>query len=142
MAAFSGLLPNLPVLGYNYNSRKNFLTSNFLPKLISRSKMQSLNVIRVSKGGNYGLKFDDDEGFHEEPYLVHLVKESMRGSKELFDFLVQQPGQLKYIEWPSFKDTLRTATLTLVLVALLIVALASIDAALSFILALLLRRPA
>lgn len=35
---------------------------------------------------------------------------------------------------------LKTATLTLVLVALLIVALSSVDSALSFILALLLRR--
>ncbi|KAK4846697.1 hypothetical protein QYF36_020971 [Acer negundo] len=42
-------------------------------------------------------------------------------------FLVEQPSQLKYLEWPSFQSTLKTATLTLVLVALLIVALSSLS---------------
>ncbi|KAK9677514.1 hypothetical protein RND81_11G148600 [Saponaria officinalis] len=152
MAAFSGLLSNFPVLGYNNvnqmlsfqhtsisSNSKNLSTCSFVPKWISSSKMQSFDVTRVSKGGNYGLKFDE---YDEDPYLLHLFKESLRGSKVLFDFLIQQPGQLKYIEWPSFNYTFRTATLTLVLVALLIVALSSIDSALSFILALLLRRPA
>ncbi|XWS67704.1 hypothetical protein CRYUN_Cryun04dG0028800 [Craigia yunnanensis] len=45
----------------------------------------------------------------------------------LFAFLVEQPSQLKYIEWPSFQSTLKTAILTLVLVAGLIVALSSVD---------------
>ncbi|KAF9623459.1 hypothetical protein IFM89_003043 [Coptis chinensis] len=65
-----------------------------------------------------------------------------RGLKLLVVFLVEQPGQLKYIEWPSFQSTLKTATLTLVLVAMLIVALSSVDSALSFLLALLLRKSA
>lgn len=39
----------------------------------------------------------------------------------------EQPSQLKSLEWPSFHSTLKTATLTLVLVALLIVALSTAD---------------
>ncbi|KAA8515645.1 hypothetical protein F0562_018744 [Nyssa sinensis] len=58
----------------------------------------------------------------------------------LFVFLVERPSQLKYIEWPNFQSTLKTASLTLVLVALLIVALSSVHSALSYLLALLLRR--
>ncbi|KAG5558562.1 hypothetical protein RHGRI_008490 [Rhododendron griersonianum] len=60
--------------------------------------------------------------------------------KSLFIFLLEQPSQLKYIEWPSFQSTLKTASLTLILMALLIVALASVDSALCYLLALFLRK--
>jgi len=30
-----------------------------------------------------------------------------RGLKYLFVFLVEQPSQLKYVEWPSFSSTVR-----------------------------------
>lgn len=93
----------------------------------------------MSVGRNHGqLSFDDD--LYEEPFWLSLIKETLWGLKSLFVFLVEQPSQLKYIEWPGFGSTLKTATLTLVLVAALIVALASVDSALSFLLALILRR--
>lgn len=92
-----------------------------------------------------------------------------RGLKSLFVFLIEQPSQLKYIEWPSFSNTvclirlclfsvtnhnvlndylyifmnplqLRTAALTLVIVAFLLVALSSVDSALSYLLNLALRK--
>ncbi|KAL5995499.1 hypothetical protein ACLOJK_025561 [Asimina triloba] len=84
----------------------------------------------------------NNDGFEEKPFWSTLFKEAVGGLKSLLAFLVEQPGQLKYIEWPSFQSTLRTAALTLVLVAILIVALSSIDSALSYVLALLLRRTA
>ncbi|KAM1006882.1 hypothetical protein FF1_003527 [Malus domestica] len=84
------------------------------------------------------LRIDDDSP--QEPYFLSLVKEAVRGLRSLFVFLVEQPSQLKYIEWPGFRSTLKTATFTLVLVALLIVALSSTDSALSYLLALILRR--
>ncbi|ONH92332.1 hypothetical protein PRUPE_8G169100 [Prunus persica] len=84
------------------------------------------------------LSFDDD--LPQDPYFLSLVKEAVWGLRSLFIFLVEQPSQLKYIEWPGFRSTLKTATLTLVLVALLIVALSSTDSALSYLLALILRR--
>ncbi|XP_048337184.2 uncharacterized protein LOC107427392 [Ziziphus jujuba] len=87
---------------------------------------------------NYQSKFDDD--LAEEPFWITLVKDTLWGMRSLFFFLVEQPSQLKYIEWPGFRTTLKTATLTLVLVALLIIALSSVDSALSYLLALLLRR--
>ncbi|KAL2335619.1 hypothetical protein Fmac_016832 [Flemingia macrophylla] len=87
---------------------------------------------------NDHLNYDDD--LPEEPFLLSLIKDALWGLKSLFLFLVEQPSQLKYIEWPSFSSTLRTATLTLVLVALLIVALSSIDSALCYLLALALRK--
>ncbi|XP_050262602.1 uncharacterized protein LOC126707056 isoform X2 [Quercus robur] len=63
-----------------------------------------------------------------------------QGLKSLFVFLAEQPSQLKYIEWPGFQSTLKTATLTLALVAVLIVALSTVDSALCYMLALILRR--
>ncbi|TQD75260.1 hypothetical protein C1H46_039223 [Malus baccata] len=84
------------------------------------------------------LRIDDDSP--QEPYFLSLVKEAVWGLRSLFVFLVEQPSQLKYIEWPGFHSTLKTATFTLVLVALLIVALSSTDSALSYLLALILRR--
>ncbi|KAI8564785.1 hypothetical protein RHMOL_Rhmol03G0209300 [Rhododendron molle] len=64
----------------------------------------------------------------------------VRALKSLFIFLLEQPSQLKYIEWPSFQSTLKTASLTLILMAILIVALASVDSALCYLLALFLRK--
>ncbi|XP_064998825.1 uncharacterized protein LOC135633372 [Musa acuminata AAA Group] len=82
------------------------------------------------------------DGFDREPFWLSVVKGVAMCLKSLAVFLAEQPSQLKYIEWPGFQNTLRTSTLTLVLVALLIVALSSIDACLCYILALLLRKTA
>ncbi|KAG2383738.1 uncharacterized protein HKW66_Vig0255810 [Vigna angularis] len=81
-----------------------------------------------------------DDGLPEEPFLLSLIKDVIWGLKYLFVFLAEQPSQLKYVEWPSFSSTLRTAILTLILVALLIVALSSVDSALCYLLALALRK--
>lgn len=75
-----------------------------------------------------------------DPFWMTLIKESLWFVRSLFAFLIEQPSQLKYLEWPSFYSTLKTATLTLVLVALLIVALSSVDSVLCYLLALVLRR--
>ncbi|PIN01595.1 hypothetical protein CDL12_25896 [Handroanthus impetiginosus] len=93
-----------------------------------------------SAGRNYQLNYNDDS--HTESFWLNLIRDAIWATRTLFLFLVEQPSQLKYIEWPSFQSTLKTATLTLVLVALLIVALSSVDSALSYLLALLLRRKA
>ncbi|KAK7381375.1 hypothetical protein VNO78_34015 [Psophocarpus tetragonolobus] len=87
---------------------------------------------------DHNLSYDDD--LPQESFLLTLIKDALWGLKFLFVFLAEQPSQLKYIEWPSFSSTLRTAVLTLILVALLIVALSSVDSALCYLLALALRR--
>ncbi|KAK4410899.1 hypothetical protein Sango_0162900 [Sesamum angolense] len=92
------------------------------------------------EGRNYQLNYNDDS--HTEPFWLNLIREAIWTTRSLLLFLVEQPSQLKYIEWPSFQSTLKTATLTLVLVALLIVALSSVDSALSYLLVLFLRRKA
>ncbi|GER28527.1 protein translocase subunit SecE [Striga asiatica] len=91
----------------------------------------------LSSGRNYPL--DNNNNAHR-PSLLNFIRDVMGTLRSLFLFLAEQPSQLKYIEWPSFGSTLKTATLTLVLVAVLIVALSSVDSALSYLLALLLRR--
>ncbi|KAK9121168.1 hypothetical protein Syun_018785 [Stephania yunnanensis] len=90
---------------------------------------------------NRELRFEED-GFDSEPLWIFLAKETFGGLRALVMFLVEQPGQLKYIEWPPFYSTLKTASLTLVLVAMLMVALLSVDATLSYLLAFLLRKSA
>ncbi|KAL5149871.1 hypothetical protein HKD37_13G036604 [Glycine soja] len=94
---------------------------------------------------DHHLSYDDD--LPQEPFLLTLIKDVIwylqnfnLGLRYIFVFLVEQPGQFKYIEWPSFSSTLRTAILTLILVAMLIVALSSVDSALSYLLALALRK--
>ncbi|KAL2544092.1 uncharacterized protein Fot_13325 [Forsythia ovata] len=95
----------------------------------------------VSARGNYhNSSFNGDSDI--EPFWLNAMKEAIWAVRTLLAFLVEQPSQLKYIEWPNIHSTLKTATLTLVLVALLIVALSSVDSALSYLLALLLRRKA
>ncbi|CAK8533688.1 unnamed protein product [Lathyrus sativus] len=91
----------------------------------------------ASRNDQQYISYDDSL---EEPVLLTLIKESLWGLRSLFVFLIEQPSQLKYIEWPSFSNTLRTATLTLVIVAFLLVALSSVDSALSYLLNLALRK--
>ncbi|XP_058079569.1 uncharacterized protein LOC131227773 isoform X2 [Magnolia sinica] len=95
----------------------------------------------VSGRSNRELRSEEDR-LRPEPFWSTLIKEAFWGLRSLLVFLFEQPSQLRYIEWPSFQSTLRTATLTLVIVALLIVALSSIDSALCYLLTLLLRRTA
>ncbi|XP_019241270.1 PREDICTED: uncharacterized protein LOC109221263 isoform X3 [Nicotiana attenuata] len=87
---------------------------------------------------NYQSSVNNDE----DPFLINTMKQAIRAAKSVLLFLVEQPSQLKYIEWPGFQSTLKTATLALVLVGLFIIALSSIDSALSYMLALFLRRTA
>lgn len=94
----------------------------------------------VGNNGHRGLSYDN--GPADESFMLSMVKDIVWSLKSLLIFLAEQPSQLKYIEWPTFQDTLKTATLTLVLVALLIVALSTVDSALCYILALWLRKSA
>uniref|UniRef100_A0A1J3IKU0 Preprotein translocase subunit SECE1 n=1 Tax=Noccaea caerulescens TaxID=107243 RepID=A0A1J3IKU0_NOCCA len=77
-----------------------------------------------------------NEELPEDPLWLSLV----RSTRSLLSFMAEQPRQLKFIEWPSFTSTLKTATLSLFLVAVFIVALSSVDSALCYILALILRK--
>lgn len=115
------------------------------PTTICRTKIKQKygNHIRtktLTSAARSDQHLSSDDDFPQEPFLLTLIKDGLWGLKSLFVFLAEQPSQLKYVEWPSFSNTLRTATLTLVLVALLIVALSSVDSALSYLLALVLRK--
>ncbi|XP_027359384.1 uncharacterized protein LOC113868031 [Abrus precatorius] len=96
-------------------------------------------VTSAARNDHHHLRYDDDD-LSQEPFLLTLIKDAIWGLISLFKFLFEQPSQLKYIEWPSFSSTLRTAIMTLVLVGLLIVALSSVDSALYYLLALALRK--
>ncbi|KAI3499306.1 hypothetical protein L1887_35101 [Cichorium endivia] len=106
-------------------------------------------LVQESYGGKYGISVG--KGNHNGINLHHDAIESfwlppakgfIRGIKSLFAFLAEQPSQLKYIEWPGFQNTLKTAMLTLVLVAVLIVGLSSVDSGLWYLLVTILRKPA
>uniref|UniRef100_A0ACD5Y171 Uncharacterized protein n=3 Tax=Avena sativa TaxID=4498 RepID=A0ACD5Y171_AVESA len=96
----------------------------------------------ASSDGRQGIRtgqyqFDDDD-----PLWLLVVRDFAAGLRSFVAFLANQPRQLKYLEWPGFQNTLRTAALTLILVAVFIVVLSSVDAALSYILFWLLRKSA
>ncbi|XP_004489324.1 uncharacterized protein [Cicer arietinum] len=111
------------------------------PQIICRAKIKQKYSNHIattsSRNDHYHISYDDSP---DEPFLLTFIKESLWGLKSLSVFLIEQPSQLKYIEWPSFSNTLRTATLTLIIVALLLIALSSVDSALSYLLALALRK--
>ncbi|KAI0493448.1 hypothetical protein KFK09_023564 [Dendrobium nobile] len=86
--------------------------------------------------------FSSDDGFDQKPFWLTMVHDIALSLRSLALFLLEQPSQLNYIEWPSLESTAKTATLTLILVALLIVSLASVDSFLCYILALLVRKTA
>ncbi|KAJ4880034.1 Uncharacterized protein Rs2_37088 [Raphanus sativus] len=101
-------------------------------------------------GGGYptmssvGFARQSPPSFHDEleepPLWLSLVRDIVGSTRSVFSFMAEQPSQLKFIEWPSFTTTLKTATLSLFLVAVFIVALSSVDSALCYVLALILRK--
>lgn len=130
------------VLHYNTARFNKFNIFQRLPTSISKRNghiyagRMSFNHAAYGRD-NQQRSFNDE--WSQEPFFLSLIKETAWGLRSLLIFLAEQPSQLKYIEWPSFQSTLKTATLALVLVALLIVALSSVDSALSYILTLILR---
>ncbi|XP_052192597.1 uncharacterized protein LOC127801454 isoform X2 [Diospyros lotus] len=147
-ACCSGLVhPKLPFQIWKCNrstprdSKAIPLVSNKIPRAkihYSLAACTSTKYVSYAGRNHHNLSSGDD--FLEEPFWLTLIKEAIWTLKSLFLFLLEQPSQLKYIEWPGFQSTLKTASLTLVLVALLIVALASVDSALCYLLALLIRK--
>ncbi|PKI78667.1 uncharacterized protein LOC116205036 isoform X1 [Punica granatum] len=130
------------------NQRCGFMRNESFPRFRCPSrKILYLNTRHLcdkraavaARRGNQELSFDPDLS-PEEPFWLALIKELIWSLKSMLSFLREQPSQLKYIEWPSFQSTLRTAMLTLVLVALLIVALTSVDMVLSYVSSWLLRK--
>lgn len=144
---YSGFLhQGTPLLQSKFSATVGYHRDGSLtPQTICRAKIKQKYSNHIStkfstsasRNDHYNISYDDSP---EEPFLLALIKESFWGLKSLVAFLIEQPSQLKYIEWPSFSNTLRTATLTLVIVAFLLVALASVDSALSFLLNLVLRK--
>lgn len=141
-----GVYPRLPSHIVSY--KRSTLKSHDSVQPVSR-KVPGRSIAHLSLAGravkcasfverNYQSSVNDDE----DPFLINATKQTIRAAKLVLQFLVEQPSQLKYIEWPGFQSTLKTATLALVLVGMFIIALSSVDSALSYMLALFLRRTA
>ncbi|KAM3344688.1 hypothetical protein P3S68_024397 [Capsicum galapagoense] len=132
--------PRLPshILSYKRSTLKSHDSVQPMSiKVPGRSNTHlSLAGHAVKCASNYQSSVNDGE----EPFLINATKQAIWAAKSILRFLVEQPSQLKYIEWPGFQSTLKTATLALVLVGLFILALSSVDSALSYMLALFLRR--
>ncbi|CAH9081763.1 unnamed protein product [Cuscuta epithymum] len=106
-----------------------------MPKNITTLKIE--NTLRAShdvKCSSYAPKS------HDEQQCFGYLMNWFRAMKTVLSFLAEQPSQLKHIEWPSIQTTLKTASLALALVGLFIIALASVDSALCYVLALFSRR--
>lgn len=67
------------------------------------------------------------EYLNEDPVWLWVFKSWHSGIKGALLFLWTQPGQIKYIEWPSLKSTVKMALLTLVVVMFLMVFLYTVD---------------
>lgn len=118
----------------------------FRAQVLRRSRQASGPYCRhvncATSSGNRYQWFPPEDEFDRKPFWLTLVDDIIRSLRSLALFLVEQPSQLKYIEWPSIENTAKTAALTLVLVAVLIVSLASVDSFLFYVLARLSRRSA
>ncbi|XP_031260256.1 uncharacterized protein LOC116118401 isoform X2 [Pistacia vera] len=58
-----------------------------------------------SVGRDYQHRLGYDGDIPEEPLLLTCIKEAIWALRSLFVLLVEQPSQLKYIEWPGFQNT-------------------------------------
>ncbi|BBN14001.1 hypothetical protein MPTK1_6g08090 [Marchantia polymorpha subsp. ruderalis] len=85
--------------------------------------------------------YSQPEGTPEgTPAWFWLINQLLSWTSSAGRFLLEQPGQLQFIEWPTVNTVVRMAVLTLIVVTCLIVLLATIDSTMSFVLASLLRR--
>ncbi|KAL2620971.1 hypothetical protein R1flu_001176 [Riccia fluitans] len=74
------------------------------------------------------------------PVWLWLVTSLLSAGKSAFQFLCEQPMQLRHIEWPTVNTVVRMAVLTFTVVTCLIVLLATVDSTMSYVLSSLLRR--
>ncbi|KVH96513.1 hypothetical protein Ccrd_001384 [Cynara cardunculus var. scolymus] len=165
------LLPTQKLIGNkSIDYRRSWLVfekiSRTRPRHFVREGYGAKYAISVGRG-NHELSLHNDV---KEPFWLAPTKGFISGVKSLFAFLAEQPSQLKYIEWPGFQNTVsictlnlalfpgfnisghkstrsleffvKTACLTLVLVAMLIVVLSSVDSGLWYLLVKILRKPA
>lgn len=84
------------------------------------------------------------QGFHEDlapdNIFVYLITSFLRDLRDGLFFLLKQPGEFKYLEFPSIQIAGKMALFTVVVVMVLIVFLATVDSAFSYIVATVLRR--
>lgn len=100
----------------------------------------STKFVTSASRNDHHLSYDD---LQEEPFLLTFIKDTLwyflnfnlsskltcimnncsydydylfffRDLKSLFVFLIEQPSQLKYIEWPSFSNTVCLISLLLI----------------------------
>ncbi|XP_078180329.1 uncharacterized protein LOC144574275 isoform X3 [Carex rostrata] len=73
---------------------------------IIRQTFPLTNLKECAATGRDGTKnvYYDDK-FDPDPFWSSLIKEILWCLRDLFQFLAEQPSQLKYIEWPSFQRT-------------------------------------
>ncbi|XP_010271118.1 PREDICTED: uncharacterized protein LOC104607241 isoform X2 [Nelumbo nucifera] len=104
-------IPKLPISNHRFNGTR-FIGSNSVRIAAGRISgtwirhflgRHTLIKCATSSGRSYQEPSFDD--YRPEPYWLTLTKEAYWALKSLFVFLAEQPGQLRYIEWPSFQGT-------------------------------------
>ncbi|XP_062198770.1 uncharacterized protein LOC133901409 [Phragmites australis] len=109
--------------------------------IVRRFATASLRRCAAASGqGRQELRASEYQFNDDDPLCLSVVRYLSAGLKGLVAFLAEQPRQLKHLEWPGFQNTFKTAMLTLILVAVFIVALSTVDATLCYVLAWLLRK--
>ncbi|THG00585.1 hypothetical protein TEA_008253 [Camellia sinensis var. sinensis] len=104
--------PKIPFQIQKYDRSRDYNGIRLESKMIPRAKIQYFlgggfhTRYATSPGGNHH-ELSSGNDFLEEPFWLTLIKEAFWALKSLFVFLLEQPSQLKYIEWPSFHSTLR-----------------------------------
>ncbi|KAK8951835.1 hypothetical protein KSP39_PZI004698 [Platanthera zijinensis] len=83
--------------------------------------------------GNHCQWFSPEDEFDQKPFWMTIVDDITRTLRSLALFLVEQPSQLKYIEWPSIENTVKRLTIPLCIMSFLIVFLYSIPLTLWFL---------
>ncbi|KAI5076415.1 hypothetical protein GOP47_0008480 [Adiantum capillus-veneris] len=80
------------------------------------------------------------EDAYSDNIVVELLKAIFRDLQNGIMFLFEQPKELQYLEFPSLQSAAKMALFTIVVVMVLIVFLATVDSAFSYIMASMFRR--
>ncbi|XP_042489717.1 uncharacterized protein LOC122069720 [Macadamia integrifolia] len=106
-------IPKLPfptqkssATGFGDSNRNRFVSGRIWGRRnwCSFAALTHIKCAASSGRNQQELRFSEDE-YRSEPFWSSLIKEAIWALRSLLVFLLEQPGQLKYIEWPSFQST-------------------------------------
>ncbi|KAH7679855.1 hypothetical protein IHE45_06G085700 [Dioscorea alata] len=92
---------------WKFSKKRQFMLEEASEKFSGNIFPAPKHLRYAANGGNGYRNLTTKDQFNDEPFWLSLMRDVIWSVRYLVDFLVEQPSQLKYIEWPQFQTTIR-----------------------------------